>query len=287
MIKFITTFSENGYNVYGKNWIQKFTENTNSPDITADIYVDFPLEVDNDRINILDFNKEIPEWKTWSLKFNLRTSHRGYQKDSCVRFSFKSFVMAKALKKATKGYVIWLDGDAMITNNDFDGFPQNIMNDNFVAVQKEYTGSTVHCESGVVIFDASHKDKDVFANNLMEQYTDIFNLNTLSEPYDGFIIWRAIQKSNLSNVDLNEGYGRGGIQSDPNHTFLNPEINKRFKHNIGITGKQQFSAWEETWRKDPFFKLVVQGMSFVKERTPEEIQRVVDKRNKFLNRNSQ
>lgn len=284
MIKFITTFSQNGYNLYGKNWIEKFIENTNSPDITADIYVDFPITTNCDRINILDFDTEVPEWKIWSSKFKLRSRHQDYAKTGCLKFSFKAFVMAKALKKATKGYVIWLDGDAMITNNDFDGFPQNIMNGNFAAVQREYTGSTVHCESGIVVFDAENKEKELFADNLLNEYLDFMNLMSVAEPFDGYMIWRALIKSNISNTDLNDGFGRGGIQSDPNHTFLNPEINKRFKHNIGVTGKQQYANWESIWRTDDFFKLAVEVVRSIRPRTQQEIKRVEDKKSKFLSR---
>ena len=54
-IKFITTFSKIGYEVYGKTWIETFSKNVLDPNITADIYVDFPIP-ETDRITLIDFD---------------------------------------------------------------------------------------------------------------------------------------------------------------------------------------------------------------------------------------
>jgi hypothetical protein len=62
--------------------------------------------------------------------------------------------------------------------------------------------------------------------------------------------------SNLTYTNLNKGYGRGGIQSDPTHTFLHPELKKRFVHNIGWTGKHQYENWNDIFSKDDIFKHV-------------------------------
>lgn len=40
------------------------------------------------------------------------------------------------------------------------------------------------------------------------------------------------------------------IQSDPNYTFLHPEIKNKFIHNIGWTGKHQYDDWDKIFNQD-------------------------------------
>ena len=51
-IKFVTTFSASGYEVYGKTWIQSFLDKTKDyPNITAKIYVN--------GMNVSNFNYDL------------------------------------------------------------------------------------------------------------------------------------------------------------------------------------------------------------------------------------
>ena len=63
------------------------------------------------------------------------------------------------------------------------------------------------------------------------------------------------------DVDLNQGYGKGGIQSDPNMTFCHPEIQSKFIHNIGWTGKNQYQNWDTIYKRDDIYKKM-NGMLF-------------------------
>ena len=55
---------------------------------------------------------------------------------------------------------------------------------------------------------------------------------------------------------MNAYTGNRGIQSDPNKTFQHPEIEKRFVHNIGITGKRNYSSWDKVKVKDRIFSIL-------------------------------
>mgnify|MGYP003352265580 CR=1 FL=1 len=70
------------------------------------------------------------------------------------------------------------------------------------------------------------------------------------------------------------------IQSDPDKTFLHPELNKRFLHNIGPGGKSKYATWETYADQDEYFKM----LNGSPEITPEEIQEIrqklIDIRNK-------
>ena len=264
-IKFITTFSKSGYEVYGKTWLETFKQNVTDKSVSVDVYLDFDIP-QQDRVRQIDFNENIPNHKTWMIQFDY--AYKGgnnYNKKMAMRFSYKSFVMQHAIQNNPGYYVIWLDGDCIFKpNQDFSTFPQKLLNNKFIAVQREHNGGPDHCESGIVIFDPDHKDKDIFLSQFINNY-QIENVIELNQPYDGFLIYKSL--TNIDYVDLNDGYGRGGIQSDPNETFLHPEINKRFLHNIGITGKFKYDSFAEISKTDEYFRLI-QGRN---QKTPEEI----------------
>ena len=257
MIKFVTTFSENGYHVYGKSWIESFLNFTEDKDnITAKVYVEgmnasqFNL---GDKIQVVDFDTEIPEHKAWMELFNKESKHDDWNKKLGIKFSFKSFVMMDALSK-NDGYVVWLDADCTFESSDFDDFPEDMLKNNFMAGQRE-TGSE-HMESGIVCFNANHPDKDSFLSKLRSFYMDPKEFNSFGQFFDGYALCRALIHTNVSFTDLNQGYGISGVQSDPNCTFLNPLIRKRFIHNIGITGKRKYQEWKNYVKIDERFQLI-------------------------------
>ena len=100
----------------------------------------------------------------------------------------------------------------------------------------------------------------------------------MQEPFDGFVIYKCLD--GIDYIDLNNGYGYDGIQSDPDKTFLHPELNKRFLHNIGPGGKSKYATWETYADQDEYFKM----LNGSPEITPEEIQEIrqklIDIRNK-------
>lgn len=276
-IKFITTFSKNGYELYGKQWIASFSKNVEEKDIKVDLYIDFPLSLEDDRINIVDYNAAIPNHKKWLSDFESIFKGPMYNKKMGMRFSYKSFVMQHALKNSSNCYLIWLDGDCIFKPFQTYGDLGKILNDKFIAVQREHNGGADHCESGFVLFDTDHADKEIFLNTFVDFYR-LENIINDGSPYDGFIIYKSLK--NIEYVDLNDGYGKGGIQSDPNCTFLNPILQNRFIHNIGVSGKAQYDSWNLYSKTDEYLKLIQNRV----RKTPEEIktirQKLIEQRNK-------
>jgi len=254
-IKFITTFSKSGYEVYGKTWIESFLDKTkNYSHITAEIYVDeIPIISDFDKIKFLDYKTTIPERTSWQELFIHQSIHDQWNKDLAIKFSFKSFVMIHALKNTEDGYVVWLDADCVFLIDNFDNWPKLLLNDTFVACQRE--DGCEHVESGIIIFDIEHIDKQKYVDKFESLYLTPSEFNKFGQFFDGFVVGRTLNTINVPYINLNENFGIGGIQSDPGCTFLNPEIKSRFRHNIGITGKRQYESWEN-YKHDPFFQLI-------------------------------
>ena len=265
-IKIITTFSRNGYDVYGKTWIDTFSNNVKDKNVLVDLYVDFPITITDNRIRIVDYNIAIPNHFSWLKEFEERyDGGASYNKKMAMRFSYKAFVMQHAIEH-NNDILIWLDGDCVFKPaQDFNIFPENILNENFIAVQREANGGDDHCESGFVAFDLKHSDKEKFLRQFKEVYK-LENVIHMNQPYDGFLIYKSL--NGINYTDLNDGYGKGGIQSDPGETFLNPILQCRFLHNIGLTGKQQYSNFNDVSKYDTYFKLLNGRNSL----SPEEIQ---------------
>jgi hypothetical protein len=194
----------------------------------------------------------IPEQTQWKAYFERVSTHNLHVKKLSIKFSFKSFVISKGLKDNSDKYVIWLDADCIFKSNDLKDFAKNLLADKFVACQKE-SGSD-HVESGIVIFDTEHKDKQLFVDTFDGYYHG--DVNSFGELFDGFVINRTLLTAPIDFVDLNATYGLQGVQSDPNLTFLNPEISSRFHHNIGITGKRSYDDWKTYSRQDQYFQII-------------------------------
>ena len=256
-VLFFTTFNENGYDLYGKTWIETFISIANYyPSVKAKIYYEGrqpPIVHPN--ITYVSFTKDIPHHKIWKDQLRKRSSHDDYVKTMTERFSYKSFVIQDILNKHTDDYLIWLDGDCVFKVADYSNFPRNLLGDKFLACQVEENHDLNHVESGILIFNGKHPDTKRFNERFTQNYT-FEELLPMGQPYDGFVVFRSLLMSGLKYVNLNEGYGRGGIQSDPNCTFQHPDIKTKFIHNIGWTGKHQYENWEEVFNNDDMFKKV-------------------------------
>lgn len=252
-IKFVTTFSQSGYELYGKTWIETFTNNVKDNNITADIYVDFPIKVVDPRINIVNFDTTIKGHKQWVSSVTKLFKGLPYNKTMAIRFSYKAFVMMHAFSVNKGRYVVWLDGDCVYKSHQRFDVIGRLLKDKVIAVQREANGGNDHCESGFVLFDPDHADAAKFVEQLTTNYK-VNNVVRMESPYDGFIIYKSLD--GIDYVDLNHTYGRSGIQSDPGCTFLHPELKRRFIHNIGPTGKSNYDSWEQCKDKDNVFRLI-------------------------------
>jgi len=278
-IKFITTFSNNGYSLYGRKWIETFTQQVKDSNVTADIYTEFPLP-EHAGINRINFDEAIPQHRQWVVNYEHNYNRSTtYAKKMGVRFSFKSFVMMHALENNKDCYVIWLDGDCIFKHQDFTTFPESLLNGNAIACQREHNGGNDHIESGIVIFDVDHPDTKTFLNNFKSNY-EIPQITSMDSPFDGFIIFKSL--NNLPYTDLNAEHGKGGIQSDPNLTFLHPEINKRFLHNIGPTGKNSYDNWEHISLHDEYFRLLKGKLPMSKEQKENVKNKLLDLKKRRL-----
>lgn len=234
---FITTFSKKGYHDYGKRWIDTFIENTS--DVHAVILTDFDLTVSDTRITVLNFDQVIPTHKQWIAEFDTaytNAERHQFERQFGIRFSYKAHAMMYAMECLT-GYVVWLDGDCVFKPNSYVDFASSILENNFIAVQIDKFESTLiwrsedHVESGIVVFDLDHPDRETFLKSFKTHYEPV-HMASMPQPYDGFVIMRVCKKTNIKYNDLlPPDYTI--FHNEPHLTFIHPELKSRFIHYIG------------------------------------------------------
>jgi hypothetical protein len=117
----------------------------------------------------------------------------------------------------------------------------------------------------------------LFTENYVKNYSIKEITTNFKEPYDGHITKKSLDMSGIKYVNMNKQTEFKGIQSDPNLTFRHPELNSRFTHNIGITGKRNYDNWNKIKIKDNIFTVLETGIF-----TPisEDLRQVIKLRSK-------
>jgi hypothetical protein len=232
MTTVITTFSKEGYSVYGKRWIASVIKNWPA-DTRVVIYTDFDLAAPADNFVIKQFDAEFPYHS--EFKELVINNFTGVEKaigigHKTIKFSFKGFVICKELLIAEGDYLVWLDGDAETINPITNNTLHDIVEDKFLACQQEKNFQ--HVESGVLFFNISHRLTKEFAIVLEEYY---FNkkLFKLKKPYDGYVIADILKNKKYKYKDLNEQFKCQDKKSKKEDTFLHPLLKKHFVHWIG------------------------------------------------------
>lgn len=178
-IKIISTFSDKGYEDYGKHFVES-SKKYIDPSIEVCLYIDNINLISENNINILRLEESIPEL----TKFKERNKHRTFKdyKWDGVRFSHKTYATFHAAKE-NLDYLVWLDSDTEIYDTvSSDYLLKFLPKGNFVG----YIGRDGVSETGFLIFDMNHPHaKDFFAR--YQWYYDTDSIYSLSEYHDAFI----------------------------------------------------------------------------------------------------
>jgi|688.fasta_scaffold41328_6 hypothetical protein len=278
-ITFFTTFHQNGFELYGKLWIDTIIKNVllSNPHINVIVYSQNvkDLNIDHPRVSIIDFDTAIPQHTKWVENFHSLSNHSEHVKNFIVRFSHKGFVIQHALQNIKNGYGIWMDADVMFKKSEYFNFPDLLFNNGEVLCCQVEDDN--HVETGILIFDMENSKLKLFTESYIKNYSiDEIVLN-LGEAYDGHITKKSLDMSGIKYLNLNQETGYKGIQSDPNRTFRHKDIHSRFTHNIGITGKRNYGDWNQIKTKDNIFTILETGIF---RPISEELRQVVKLRSK-------
>jgi len=232
MTTVITTFSKQGYDVYGKRWINSVIKFWPT-DTKVVIYTDFDLLAPADNFTIKQFDTEFPNHAVFKEQVTSKFSDNDKAVNignKTIKFSYKGFVISKELLSATSGYLVWLDGDAETINNISTSTLDSLVDNTFLACQQEKNFK--HVESGVLVFNASLKMTQEFAAEINDYYFNgkLFNLK---KPYDGYVIADILKNNKYIYNNLNKEFNFQDKKSKKEDTFLHPLLKSNFVHWIG------------------------------------------------------
>lgn len=183
-IAIVTTFSDAGYEDYGKIFLESCDKFLN-PTIDVIVYKDNVHIPSRSNFTILNLEPSVPELTEFKKRNNFRNETNIKFQYQSIRFSHKVYALYHAASTTNARYLIWLDSDTELY--DFvtpDYFRHFIPEGTFVGYLGR--GGEAFSECGFMIYDLTHPyAKDFF--NKFKWYYDTDELYKLKEWHDSYI----------------------------------------------------------------------------------------------------
>jgi hypothetical protein len=221
----ITTFSQDGYNLYGRRFVETWCEYW-PEDYTLRIYAEHDLRVNDPRVEIVDLHSVSPDL----VKFKKhgyaqaetaedRKLRNKYIKT--VKWCHKVYAIKHALDNDAD-CLIFLDADTYTKHTVAPGELEHL-NSSLFAVHFEHLKGMRHYETGLIIFDMHHPKMPTLKQHITEAY-DSLEIYELPKSWDGFWFPELAARYNLPVTDLAKR--KRGV-------FCNPVVNKLLVHAAG------------------------------------------------------
>jgi hypothetical protein len=183
-ITIVTTFSDKGYNDYGKLFLESCKQYL-EPTVAIVVYKDNVEIPAQPNTKILPLEPSIPDL----TEFKKRNAHRDesdvkFQYQS-VRFSHKVYALYHAATTVSSRYLIWLDSDTELYSDVTVAYLRHFLPEGtFVGYLGR--GGDAFSECGFMIYDLTNSHtKDFF--NKFKWYYDTDELYKLKEWHDSYI----------------------------------------------------------------------------------------------------
>ena len=223
----ITTFSEDGYNLYGKKMINTWCEHWPA-NYKLRIYAEHDLKVNDARVEVVDLHKSSEKLVAFKTATQLMSKQATDKKQrnkvlKTVKWCHKVYAMEHALNE-DYDYLIFLDADTYTKDTVPAGQLESLSLDCLFSVHFERIHKMRHYETGLIIFNLKHQQIDDLRENITSAYDtlDIFNH---PKTWDGFWIAELATQRKYHVVDL-----AGGIRSG---IFTNPLVRDILHHDAG------------------------------------------------------
>jgi len=208
MTTVITTFSKDGYELYGhkmlETWIEHWSEEYNLLVYTENFNI---LEKDS-RIKVVDLNHSCPDLLEFKEKSNALLLDKNRREISriqkTVKWSHKVFAITDAILNSNDDYFIFLDGDTYTTNPVGSLLAEKLIEDHLIAVHFEYLKGKLHFETGLIVFNKKHKQIEKFLKLYKSAYVNMTIYNE-EKTWDGFWLAQLYKELNLDIKNLSEG----------------------------------------------------------------------------------
>ena len=236
-MKVITTFSQDGYDLYGKNMIKSWLQHwPNSSELI--VYTEgYTLEEQDYRLSERDLDATCPNLKIFKeaskLFINSANPKSRRKVDKAIRWSHKVYAISDALNIDTD-YLIFLDGDTTTKNIVPPTLARDLVGNHLFAVHFETIKGMTHFETGLIAFNMRHPQMPILKRELQAGY-DNLEIHRLEKPWDGFWFAHLYKKYNLDVRNL----ANGGV-------FSNPLVKNILSHDVG---KEKFQRQDNAYDK--------------------------------------
>ena len=228
----VTTFSEDGYHLYGKRLIDTWCRYWPTNGYTLRIYAEHNLQVDDHRVEVINLNEVSPKLLAFKDYCNARLdSIEDIKKNrklknkvlKTVKWCHKVYCMDHALQ-SEHDHMIFLDGDTYTKTNVPPGDLEALSDNSLFSVHFEKLQGMAHYETGLIIFNKHHEQMPDLKAHITTAY-DSGEIFDFPKSWDGF--WFAIlhKRRNYKVTDLAGGVFRG--------VFTNPTVKPLLVHEAG------------------------------------------------------
>jgi hypothetical protein len=238
MTTVVTTFSKDGYDLYGhkmiSSWIKFWPK-----DYILKIYTeDFFIDEKDPRIVEVNLNQVCPELIEFKRKSLELTDQSVSRVEKTIKWCHKVYAIKHAMH-SPDDYLIFLDGDTYTIDIVPSTIAEKLVADKLFAVHFETIKHGLHFETGLIAFNLKHTQASWLRDTLTSVY-DSLEIYNMEKTWDGFWFARLYTEHKLPVVNLS--LNCSGV-------FCNPLIKKLLVHNVG-TAKYRLAGYNKfTGRK--------------------------------------
>lgn len=228
MTQVITTFSRDGFDLYGQRMVNSWLQYWPVTDHLVIYTEGFELPA-NSRIQQRDLAtacSNLVEFKQRSAALlDSRPDDRRHRSrvQKTVKWCHKVYAMWHALSHATTDHVIFLDGDTYSRARVPESFALDLVGQHLFAVHFETLKHGLHFETGLVVFNTRHAQMPEFVATMTRDY-DNMNIYNHAKTWDSYWFAHLYRTMNLDVRDLAER-GQG--------VFGNRLVRDRLVHEVG------------------------------------------------------
>jgi hypothetical protein len=225
----ITTFSIDGYELYGRRmintWLKHWPKN-----ISLVVYTEgYELEETDSRLSSIDINQacsNLDQFKKDSKNLIKDPTDKKMVNRiaKTIKWCHKVFAMHHALNTTQSDYLVFLDGDTYSKNPVPSSIAAQLVNNHLFAVHFEKLKHGLHFETGLISFNLKHPQMSILKDILISEYVTLEIYNH-KKTWDGFWFAYLFKKYNLDVLDLSGGISTG--------VFTNKLINNLLVHEAG------------------------------------------------------
>jgi hypothetical protein len=232
----VTTFNNEGYNIYGKKMLEAFLKYwpKNQQIIVYTENFNLDKNLISDRIIVKDI-LSIQSLVDFKDRHKNNPAANGYKKDpnkkdfmfDAVRFSHKIFSLYDAITNNFGKSIVWVDGDT-ITHSDV---PEDFLMVNFP--QKDYGIAYLgrikqYSECGWVVYHTNHPLMKDFWERFIDYYRNdtIFNLQEWHDSFVFDVTRKEFEEKGMLNQNITPGFIAG-------HPFINCVLGEYMDHMKG------------------------------------------------------